>query len=235
MGAVMSLKDYSTTFDNPTPHLPYYICFTEVIQMFARRGKYFIPQGRVDFTLDRNLQTQYNATFMYDYMANLPEWEDREFLSDAISFSSRKNPKIQAADLWAHEVKNYGEQCVSTNQPLMGLHFQRLHETKRFALNFHHEDYFKDMKRQILETKPAQTAEYFRWLKRYNMQDTTENRIRFHMYLDIVERQGNSMTQGKEYQKFDKAMKELLKVPRSEVKMKLEEEKGAKKQKTKPG
>jgi hypothetical protein len=39
------------------------------------------------------------------------------------------------------------------------------------------------------------------------------------------------MTQSKEYQEFDKAMKELLKVPRSEVKMKLEEEKDAKKRK----
>lgn len=136
----MSLEDYSVIFDNPTPHLPYYVCFTKVIQMFARRTRFLIPQGTVEFTFDRNLQTQYNATFMYDYMANLPEWEDRDFISDEISFSSRKNPKIQAADLWAHEVKNFGEQCVLSNQPIKSLHFEKLEKTRRFALNFHSAD-----------------------------------------------------------------------------------------------
>lgn len=87
------------------------------------------------------------------------------------------------------------------------------------------------MKHQILEKHPAQTAEYFKWIAKYKMQDTTENRLRFHMYLDIVGRQGNQMANSKEYQRFDKAMRDLRKVPRSEVKMKLEEEEEGKKRK----
>jgi Protein of unknown function (DUF3800) len=108
-GAVMSLEDYNKIYEQPTKNLPYYFCFAKVMEHFAHYARVIIPQDRVQFTFDRNLETQYNATYIYEYMTRLPEWKDREIVSDEISFSSRKNPKIQAADLWARELMKDGE------------------------------------------------------------------------------------------------------------------------------
>ena len=231
-GAVMSLVDYSRIFEQPVSNLPYYICFQKVIEMFARRTGYFIPQDKVEFTFDRNLETQYNATVLYDYMVKLPEWEHRELVADRIAFSTRKNPKIQAADLWAREVMKFGEEALRTNQPRKRPLLEALEKTRRFGLDFYEASYFEGMKRIITERHlPGHTMnEYHEWRKRYNIQDTMEHRIRYHMFLDLVENERGYNTQ---FNSFDRAMKAILKVPRSEVKQQLDEEAAKKRKKSK--
>jgi hypothetical protein len=216
-GAAMSLVDYSQIFEQPISNLPYYVCFQKVIEMFARRTSYLIPQDKVEFTFDRNLETQYNATVLYDYMLKLPEWEDRELVADRIAFSTRKNPRIQAADLWAREVMKFGDECVLKNQPLKSPFLEALEKTRRFGLDVYATSYFREMKKDITERHlPGHTMnEYHAWRQRYNMQDTMEHRIRYHMFLDLVEKHKPDNTQ---INNFDKTMKQVLKVPRSEVK-----------------
>ena len=55
------------------------------------------------------------------------------------------------------------------------------------------------------------------------MQDTTENRIRYHIYLNKIGENYQDMSKdSSQYKNFDYAMRELLKVPRSVVKHKQE-------------
>jgi hypothetical protein len=190
-GAAMSLEDYATIFDQSTGNLPYYFCFFKVIEHFAYYTRLLIPQDKVEFTFDRNLETQYNATFMYDYLIKLPEWTDASFMSDEISFSSRKNPKVQMADLWVREVMKYTDKALISNSPVMRLSLMVLTKTKRFAFDMYEKSYFVDMKRQIRERhEPGHSIEeYHSWRDSNNMQDTTENRIKYHMYLNLLEEQ----------------------------------------------
>src|ERR1700733_2248268 len=194
----MNLSGYSNALDRPVDELPHYFCFIEVIKEFALRVRYLIPQDKVEFTFDRNLKTQYNCTFMYDYMVTLPEWSDRELVADRIAFSTRKNPKIQAADLWAREVMKYGEECLKRNQPIMRGSFQALEETDRFACAFFDASYFTDMRRKLIERRePGHSLnEYDAWREKHRMQDTTENRIRYHIYLNMVEKSAGKKHDG---------------------------------------
>lgn len=190
--AAMSLIDFGSLFDRPIDKLPHYFCLTKVIEQFANRVRYLIPQDRVKFTFDRNLDTQYNSTVIYDYMTNLEEWRDRELVAEEIGFSSRKNPRIQAADLWAREVMKYADEMLKPSQAQMRPFFRTLRDTNRFALDLFASSYFANMKKQIMERHmPGHSLnEYDQWRNKFNMQDTTEHRIRYHIYLNTLEKQG---------------------------------------------
>jgi hypothetical protein len=188
-GAVMSLEDYSRIFDQSVRELPYYFCFQKVVEHFAEFTSLMIPRGKAELTLDRNRKTQHSAEFMYKYFISLSEWADREFLADGISFSSREDPKIQGADLWAREVMKHGERIMVLSSTNMRLSLQAFRRTNRFGFDMFDKAYFEDMKRQIKERhRPGHSIhEYHQWRTRQKMQDTTENRIRYHMYMNMLE------------------------------------------------
>ena len=144
-GVAMDLTDYAQIFDNAADNfLPYYACFIRVVNHFGEFTKMMIPQGTVKFTFDQNLDVQYNAAAIYDHAAHLPEWECGPLLAGDLSFSSRKNPRIQAADLWAYEVmKHMDNTLVGPTRRPMRKSLEALRKTKRFGFHMLGAEYFE--------------------------------------------------------------------------------------------
>src|SRR5258708_34880783 len=81
----------------------YYKCLQEVIKHFANTVEYRDGTG-LEFTFDRRQESEYNAGLLYQYMVTVPEWKERNiFMKARINFDSRKDVRIQAADIIAKE------------------------------------------------------------------------------------------------------------------------------------
>jgi hypothetical protein len=87
----------------PPPYGPpvYYQPFMDVLQAM---GNFSISRGgQVEFIFDSRIETEHNAGLIYAHLReSSPEWKQR--FAPKISFeSSRDNPRIQIADLFARE------------------------------------------------------------------------------------------------------------------------------------
>src|SRR5581483_10599221 len=94
-------------FPNPVEQLPYYFCFSNVVEHFAEIASQSLPCGRVKFTFDRNFDVRYNATYLYDCMLKFPEFEHWDMLADEVAFATRKDTRIQMADMVARETMKW--------------------------------------------------------------------------------------------------------------------------------
>lgn len=188
-GVGMSLIDKRTIFDRAKKNFEYYICFVRVIDHFAEYTRLCLPQGTTDFTFDHiNNGIEYNAGLLYAEMGNAPEWRGSEFIEKDVTYASRKNPKIQVADMWAREVMKHTDRTIISSPPLpMRRSFQVLRKNKLFSLDMVDKSYFEDMKRKVQDNRPG-LDKYYGWLAKHRRQDNTENRIRFEIYLNWVER-----------------------------------------------
>lgn len=189
-GAAMSLLGQDEIFDNALLNFQYYLCFVRVVDHFGRYTKLCIPHGTVDFTMDHvNGSIEYNTGLLYREMAESPEWADSVYLEKDLSFSSRKNPKIQIADLWTREVMKHMDNTIVHPISLpMRKSLVTLRRTRRFAFDMYDRRYFEDMERRVSENRPG-FSEYPQWLAKHKRQDNTENRIRYEIYLNRLDRQ----------------------------------------------
>lgn len=193
-GAVLSLINFFDIFDNAADDfLPYYICFIRLLNYFGSFTSYMIHRGTVKFTLDQNLAIQHNATAIYDLTAKLPEWEHHEFLESELSFSTRKNPRIQAADLWTHEVMKHMENRVTGPKfrPTR-LSLQTLRSTKRFGFDMLDSGHLQAYKTYAFKHPRAADIDFPGWLEERGLIDNTTNRVRYEVYLREVERRTKS-------------------------------------------
>jgi hypothetical protein len=192
-GAVMSLLEYSTIFDNAADNfLPYYICFMRVLNHFGEFTNLLIPRGKVKFTFDQNLDVEYNAAALYDLAAHLPEWKHGDLFDGDLSFSSRRNPRIQAADLWAYEVMKHMDNTVVgpiRRQPRLSL--QELRKAKLFAFDMLDSGHLQAIKDYGYKHPRAADVDFPGWLKGHGLIDNTSNRIRYELYLREIERKMN--------------------------------------------
>ena len=180
-GVAMDLTNYDSIFNNAADeYLPYYICFTRVVDHFAEFASWMIPQDKVKFTFDQNLKVQYNAGAIYQYAAQVPDHEHLRFLADEISFSTRKNPRVQCADWWTREVmKHMDNTIVGPVRRPMRLSLIELRKTNRFGFTMYDHAYFEGLKRKIIAESGPPTGKYEAWRKNLGLQDSTSSRIRY--------------------------------------------------------
>jgi hypothetical protein len=188
--ATMNLADYSALF--PTvfdPNDPYYFCFSNVIFHFVEVGYLSIPQDKVKFTFDQNLETDYNGGAIYNYMVHLPEWKGREYLADEVSFTSRKSPRIQAADLVAREGMKHMDNQISPTRCPARRSIAALLTTRRFLFRQLTRPFFEQLWKRAHEMRflpGAKMSEYRAWLGKNGYTDNTSNRIRYQSYIDAL-------------------------------------------------
>ncbi len=85
----------------------YYKCLQEVIKHFAYTVEYR-DGTELEFTFDHRQESEYNAGLLYQYMVTLPEWNEQNiFMGARINFGSRKDVRIQAADIIAREAMKH--------------------------------------------------------------------------------------------------------------------------------
>ncbi len=172
----IDMAAWRTHFDGALEDMPYLTCFRNVVYDCGRLAYLSVPQDTVEFTFDQHPETEHNAGVLYTYMAEMKEWNAGPYLSDKVSFASRKYVGIQVADLLAREAMKHLDNIVGPVKRPTRLSMAALLETKRFHFNYLMDEYFQSFKGQMpqLAQKFGVDFEDFRqWLDQnrlvYNM------------------------------------------------------------------
>jgi hypothetical protein len=185
----MDLTAYREFFPKAhDPHDPYYLGFHEVIVRFANMAFVSIPQDQVEFTFDIHFEREYNSAELYNYMRHLPEWEGEDLVAEKISFVTRGNPRIQAADLVAREGMKHMDNRIGPVRRPERLSMLALKKTKRFWFKELERDFFQGLikRTNLLRDLPGADATKYRdWLESKGLTDNTSNRIQYQCHLDV--------------------------------------------------
>lgn len=141
--SVLDLAAQRATFAPPVFSPPvYYQSFMTVLEKMRN-----LAENRDDFaelTFDSRLESNHNAGLIYAYLrSSNPNWEER--LASKISFeSSRDNPRIQVADLFAYEAMKDLDNQVGPKRRPTRKSWQVLKETRRFQIEKVSTEHFGD-------------------------------------------------------------------------------------------
>jgi len=134
---------------------------------------------------------RYNAAYLYDSLIKVPEFEHWELLADEVSFTSRKSPRIQMADLVAREVMNWRRSIALNDGTTRTACLASLVDHRRLYWHLYERDYFEArvalVQKIVDQGHPIGT--YEQWRKEQNCQDTVENRLRFQIKIDKLARE----------------------------------------------
>jgi hypothetical protein len=189
LGYVLSMdlcayREFFPKADDPND--PYYFCFYGVVENFALINSVCIPRDKVKFTFDQQTEIEHNASALYHSMLQLPEWNGFDLLADEIGYTSRRNPKIQAADLVAREGMKRLDNRIGPITRVPRRSMLALEGTKRFKFSELGREYFRTLvgKTNLLRDLPgADAAKYQQWLENSRITDNTSNRIRYHNFV----------------------------------------------------
>jgi hypothetical protein len=184
-GIALDLKEFRAAFpDLKTQDYAYHKCFIEVVDKLVKVSE---EQGYRDlkFTFDGR-QGQATTGLLYDSIRAHPEWSDVFAFAGEISFGNRKNPRIQMADMVARETMRGFVCALEGSEPKEPFRILGTAD-KRIWFDFLVEQYFsqwRDGLRELEKKTGLSAQEYFAWIKRKNMQDNLNSRIRFMMWHD---------------------------------------------------
>lgn len=188
-GVALDLAAYREFFPGVPPGYEYYKCFAHVVTHLveAARSTADLADGEpLKFTFDHRQDSEYNTGRIYDYMVNRPEWKDKNFFLDAeVSFGSRKNPRIQMADLVAREtMKEMDNTQGPVHRPRRRSMEALLVGNGKIGLEVEilTRDYVRDWRVKMGEMEKAtgMTQEgYVSWLRDHRLYDNWSNRIAY--------------------------------------------------------
>jgi hypothetical protein len=188
-GVGLDLAAYKECFPstNANTSWAYYKCFIETSDRLVQKAKK-IGFTDLKFTFDHR-QGENNSGVLYDWMTSLPEWKETGiFFDNEVSFSSRKNPRIQVADLMARETMKHLDNIIGPKQRGPRKSLIALATTQeRLDFTFLMRGYFEDQKQKMPELTKAHgmsEREYHDWLIKLNAQDNLTSRFRFLTWFD---------------------------------------------------
>lgn len=167
------------------PNIAYYKCFLEVVE----KMKNFAANNgvTVKFTFDMRKESAYNTGLLYGMFTNLPEWERHMFPEVGFACSS-KQPRLQAADLFSHEIMKAYDNAYGPVKRPMRKSWKALYDTGRFHGEAINEGWFQSLKEQLpaLEKQCGMSeGDYVQWLKDNHLQHNTTNMF---LYMDWTAR-----------------------------------------------
>jgi hypothetical protein len=165
----------------------YYKCFSEVIKHFLY-GPYR-DSFPIEFTFDHRQESEYNAGLLYSHMVNLPEWKEKNvFLNAKVNFDSRKDVRIQAADLVAREAMKHLDNIVGPKQRPIRRSMEALaRANSRIKFDILTREYCRDARDkwpELQERAGINIEQYKAWLASHKLLDNWANRFRFVAWLD---------------------------------------------------
>jgi hypothetical protein len=189
-GAVVDLQAYDRIMLDRAKHAPYFFCFVQVIIHCVKRVHEYFSKQQVKFTFDINDKIQFNAAFLYDrYLTKRRDYKELlSCMGDELSFASRTVIGIQVADLFTFEtMENLDNNFIGIKQKRGSL--EALEKTDRFHIEHFEESDFESLRQHFSEQRiAADQRSYEEWRKRHRCNDNTENRTRYLMYLDNMEK-----------------------------------------------
>jgi len=196
-GVAIDLVAFRAAFpDLKTQDYAYHKCFIEVVD---RLIKVSTEQGYKDlkFTFDGR-QGQGTTGLLYHFVTANKEWADAFSFADEISFSNRKNPRIQIADMVASETMK-GFLSARDNAPFREAFRILGTSNNRIWFDFLVEEYFSGWRNSLHEMEKSTglyAHEYLAWIRRRSMQDNLNSRIRF-----LIWHEGTSLGLSSKYPK----------------------------------
>lgn len=190
--AVFDLAAWLKEFPSVPPEVGYYKCFTEVLKHFLYTPEYHRQDKPLEMTFDHRQESEYNAGLLYDYMVNMPEWKDRNvFMGVKVNFGSRKDVRIQMADLVAREgmkhLDNLGKRPVRMSMTAL-----TEIPGAPFRFDFFTEEYAHDsrLKWSAMEEATGMRPERYKaFLETHGLIDNWSNRFRFVDWLNRQDEQ----------------------------------------------
>jgi hypothetical protein len=179
-GIALDLVKFREVFDDVTPEACYLHCFSHVVGAISRNAPLQVKQGLIKVTFDRNSDTEYNTGQLYHLFAKYPEWQEESPFLDEISFASRKNPRVQVADLIAREAMKLLDRSLANKPPRRSL--VALAKTQQFIFEARTGDYFKGWKAALplLEQREGMSrTEYVQWLETHRLIDSWSTKMRY--------------------------------------------------------
>jgi hypothetical protein len=166
----------SLVIDSPRT---YYKCFWDVIEMIQAVAGQFNDVAECVF--DSRTESEFNAGFLYGQLReNYPQWAPR--LAEKIIFdSSKKNPRLQMADLWAREAMKALDNDIGPVKRRRRS-WQTLSATKRFTAYSYSHDWFRDFSVDYENVKQRlgySDEECMKWLREKRLQPNFANLVRF--------------------------------------------------------
>jgi hypothetical protein len=130
---------------------------------------------------DNRVESAFNAALIYANAIEIdPNW--KPYLSPTISFSSRTNPRIQVADLFAREAMKNLDNRIGPIKRDTRKSWVVLGDTGRFAIEELDEAYFAAEKREWdsrLNVDNGRFSQYANWLQNNRRQHSLSNVIWF--------------------------------------------------------
>lgn len=220
-GAAVDLAGHREFFPGVPEELSYHFCLIRVVDWFAKLANDWSAR-EIKISLDNRIDVRFNAAYLYSLMYNDPTQPHKEKLSDELSFlCSGKNPRIQIGDLYARECMKHLDNMVGPKKRPERKSMAALLETKRFGADLYMREYFEDKKKQFheLEQKAGINQEMYKeWLAQHSLIDNVSNMFKFLDYLHIQDKNSENGQSNARFEKFDQTMRELLKVPHSQIK-----------------
>ncbi|MGH9358715.1 MAG: hypothetical protein ACRD1O_06025 [Terriglobia bacterium] len=175
IGVALDLGAHRELFGESLLDLGYYRCLAEVLDLLTAWAKNnnecCRPEETVmlEFTFDNRIQSNGNAGNLYSTFINQPELKEivESTLDSKISFDCRINPRIQIADLLAHETMKELDRLITRNPPVQRRSYQALNETDRFTFLYRDRGYCQEWKanREKIEADSGMNAsDYVDWM-----------------------------------------------------------------------
>lgn len=183
-GVALDLAGHREFFPDVPQDISYMKCFTEVLKHFIKNS-ITSAEEPLEFTFDHRRESEYNAAFLYSSMVNWNEWKGKNiFVRAKISFDSRKNPRIQAADLLARETMKHLDNIVGPVRRKTRKSMLELASTKGQRIKFdmltreYCQSWFNAMD-QLQVSSGFTRSGYAAWVKENKLADNVSSRIRF--------------------------------------------------------
>lgn len=182
-GVAMDLAGHREFFAGVPQDISYMKCFTEVVKHFIENS-ITSAEEPLEFTFDHRSQSEYNTAYLYSSMVNWNEWKkENVFFRTKISFDTRKNPRVQAADLLARETMKHLDNMIGPVPRPTRKSMEALISTEgRIKFDFLMREYFQGWSNAMpeLQARSGFTRdEYGAWLKENKLLDNISSRIRF--------------------------------------------------------
>jgi hypothetical protein len=160
--------------------LPYYRAVLRIIQAMKDCAE---KQGEAaEFALDKRLDVEHNAGLMYRTAYEYePGW--KPYLAERIQFEcSRKNPRLQVADLLARETMKALDNRIGPVKRPQRKSWLALAESKRFEIEIYSDEWFNGLKKGYSELERRVGFckwDYMNWLGERNRQHNITNMFLF--------------------------------------------------------
>ncbi len=182
-GVALDLAGYREFFPDIPQNTSYMKCFTEVVKHFIQNS-ITSAEEPLNFTFDHRPESEYNAAYLYSSIVNWNEWKREDvFFRTKISFDSRKNPRIQAADLLARETMKHLGNIVGpvkrdTRKSMLALASTGGRINFDMLMREYFQSWFNAMSE--LQSRSGFTRDdYGAWLKENKLVDNISSRVRF--------------------------------------------------------